>query len=86
MTERRQMDASEIPAFMFDVLEVGCDICAVGHDSYVIGEIDEQTQASRTLDRILEKYGNRDPLRWQIVAYLWSIGRFVELTSEPTRH
>ncbi|SDN54689.1 hypothetical protein SAMN05216328_1292 [Ensifer sp. YR511] len=44
MTERRQMDASEI---VFDVLEVGCDICAVGHDSYVIGEIDEQTQASR---------------------------------------
>ncbi|UCM24055.1 MULTISPECIES: hypothetical protein [Ensifer] len=86
MTERRQMDASEIPAFVFDVIEAGCDICAVGHDSYVIGEIDEQIQASRTLDRVLEKYGNRDRVRWQIVAYLWSIGRFVELTSEAIRH
>lgn len=60
--------------------------CAVGHDSYVISEIEEQTATKEKLDRIVEKYGNRDALRWEIVAYLWSIGRFLELASEITRH
>ncbi len=83
---RRQMDPGEIPAFVDDVIEAGCDICAVGHDSYVISEIEEQTATKEKLDRIVEKYGNRDALRWEIVAYLWSIGRFLELASEITRH
>ncbi|WP_234823138.1 hypothetical protein [Ensifer adhaerens] len=83
---QRQMDPGEIPAFVVDVLEAGCDICAVGHDSYVISEIVEQTATKEKLDRIIEKYGNRDALRWEIVGYLWSIGRFLELTSEITRH
>ncbi|WP_077960675.1 hypothetical protein [Ensifer adhaerens] len=88
MTEgtQRQMHASEIPAFVADVIETGCEICAVGHDSYVIGEVEEQAHAKKKLDRIGEKYGNRDALRLQIVAYLWSIGRFVDVGGLGTRH
>lgn len=52
----------------------------------MISEIEEQTATKEKLDRIVEKYGNRDALRWEIVAYLWSIGRFLELASEITRH
>ncbi|MHA4735097.1 MULTISPECIES: hypothetical protein [Ensifer] len=72
MTEndRRQMNASETPAFVVDVIEAGCNICAVGHESYVLGDIDEQHAAIEELERIREKYGDRDPLRLEIVAYL----------------
>ena len=82
MTEndRRQMKASEIPAFVDEVIEAGCNICAVGHDKYVLGDIEEQDRAKDELDRILEKYGNRDPLKLEIISYLWSIGRFIEVS------
>lgn len=68
MTEndRRQMNASEIPAFVVDVIEAGCNICAVGHESYVLGDIDEQHAAIEELERIREKYGDRDPLKLEI--------------------
>lgn len=88
MTEStaRQMKASEIPAFVVDVIEAGCDICAVGHQSYVIGDIEEQDSAIEELGRIGERYGDRDPLKLEIVSYLWSIGRFIEVSSEGARH
>lgn len=80
------MNEDEIPAFVVDVIEAGCDISAAGHDSYVIGDIEEQDAAIKELDRIGEEYGNRDALKLEIVAYLWSIGRYVEVASEATRH
>lgn len=88
MTESRhhQMNASEIPAFVVDVIEARCDICAVGSESYVIGDPDQQDAAIEELERIEERYPAYDPLKLQIVAYLWSIGRFVtgaELFNEP---
>ncbi|ANK76792.1 hypothetical protein FA04_29240 (plasmid) [Ensifer adhaerens] len=69
MTEndRRQMKATEVPAFVDDVIEAGCNICAVGQESYVIGDIDEQ------------EAGDRDLIRLEIVDYLWSIGRYMRL-------
>lgn len=36
----RLMKASEIPAFVTEVIKAGCDICAVGHDSYELGDAD----------------------------------------------
>ncbi|CAN7713405.1 MULTISPECIES: hypothetical protein [Ensifer] len=88
MTEndRRQMNASEIPAFVVDVIEAGCNICAVGHESYVLGDIDEQHAAIEELERIREKYGDRDPLKLEIVAYLWSIGRFINVAPAGTSY
>lgn len=88
MTENigRLMEASTIPAFVAAIIEAGCDITAVGHDSYVIAEFDKEDAAIETLDRIEEKYGNPGPLKLEIVNYLWSVGRFLELASEATRH
>lgn len=88
MTEnqRRQMKASEISDFVDEVIAAGCGISAVGYKMYVIGDVEEQEEAKEELDRIGNKYGNRDPLKLEIVAHLWSIGRYIEVASESTRH
>lgn len=39
---RRRMKESEIPAFVQEVIDAGCDICAIGHNGYVIGDIEER--------------------------------------------
>lgn len=83
--QRRLMKASEIPDFVDEVIAAGCDISAVAHNMYVIGDVEEQEQAKEELDRIGEKYGDRDFLKLEIVAYLRSIGRFVDVMPEA-RH
>ena len=72
------MQPEEIPAFVSDVIEAGCDICAIGHDGYVIGDIEEMDAARDELKRIVIAYGDRDPLRLEIVAYLRSLGRYLD--------
>ncbi|CAN7742674.1 hypothetical protein ACI2KT_25390 [Ensifer adhaerens] len=58
---------------MNELIAAGCDITAIGHEMYVIGEVKDS--ATEEVRRITEKYRDRDPLRLEIVAYLWSIGR-----------
>ncbi len=84
--DKRQMKASGIPAFVDEVIKAGCNIIAVGHDKYVLGDIEEQDRARDEIDRISERYGNGDPLKLEIVAYLWSIGRYIDLEPDGTRH
>lgn len=36
--KRKLMKASDIPAFVDDVIRAGCGICAVGQDKYVLGD------------------------------------------------
>ncbi|MEI2300845.1 hypothetical protein [Ensifer sp. MJa1] len=79
-TQRRMMKTSEISAFVSEVIGAGCQISAVGHDMYVIGDVEEQDAAIEEINRIGEKYGRRGPLRLEIVAYLRSIGRYVDVT------
>ena len=85
-TNQKLMKASDIPAFVDDVIEAGCDICAVGRDKYVIGHTDLPPGAyekkRRMLDRIEEAYGDRDFLKVEIVAYLRAIGRFVDVGTD----
>ncbi|MGH0364920.1 hypothetical protein NKZ04_22010 [Sinorhizobium meliloti] len=81
----RLMLESEIPAFVDAVIEAGCDICAIGHDSYVLGDLEEMVAAADELDRIGEVFGDRDFLRLEIVAYLRSLGRYLEPGPSP-RH
>ncbi|WP_026616047.1 hypothetical protein [Ensifer aridi] len=80
------MKASEIPAFVDEIVKTGCDICAVGHDKYVLGDSDlspaHYKKARRELDRIEETYGDRDFLKLEIVAYLRSIGRYVDVGAD----
>lgn len=74
---------SEIPAFVEAVIEAGCDICAIGHDSYVLGDLEEMDAATDELDRINEVFGDRDFLLLEIVAYLRSLGRYLEPSPSP---
>ncbi|QHG70137.1 hypothetical protein [Ensifer adhaerens] len=85
-SKSRKMKPSEIPDFVSEIIAAGCDITAIGHDKYVLGDIEEQDAALEDLDRIGDKFGERDHLKLQIVAYLWSIGRYIELEIEGTRH
>ncbi len=75
---KRVMRVSEIPAFVDDVIQAGCDICAVGHNKYVLGEFEEQEAAAEKLLCLDEKYGNRDFLKLEIVAHLRSLGRYLD--------
>ncbi|WP_319799888.1 hypothetical protein [Mesorhizobium sp. PAMC28654] len=67
------------------MIETGCDICAVGHYGYVLGDVEEMAAAADDLERIGEEFGDRDFLLPQIVAYLRSVGRYLDprLTSKP---
>jgi hypothetical protein len=83
-SDRGLMQASEIPAFVEAVIKAGCDICAIGHDRYVLGDLEEMDAAVDELLRIGKKFGNRDFLLLEIVAYLRSIGRYLDPGSPAT--
>ena len=78
------MQANDIPAFVADVIDAGCDICAIGHDGYVLGDLEEMDAARDELARINELYGDRDFLRLEIVVYLRTLGRYLDIGSEAT--
>ncbi|MEY9625064.1 hypothetical protein ABIA27_000099 [Sinorhizobium fredii] len=82
---KRLMKEDEIPAFVEAVIEAGCDICAVGHDMYLFGDAEltdsELEVALPKLALIEETYGDRDFLILEIVAYLRSLGRYLEIGS-----
>lgn len=78
------MQASQIPSFVDEIIQAGCDICAVGHDRYVLGDIEEMVDAESELQRIDEAYGDRDFLKLEIVAYLRSLGRYLDVGSSAT--
>ncbi len=86
LQKRRLMKSSEVPDFVAEMIAAGCDICAVGHYLFVAGDMDPSEAAMKEVKRIGEKFGDTDPVRQEIVDYLWSIGRYVELASESTRH
>lgn len=80
------MAEDQIPDFVEDILGTGCPIDATGDDLYVLGELDVPEQdverVSREVHSISLRYGERDHLRREICAYLYSIGRFYELKQE----
>ncbi|MER9221922.1 hypothetical protein NKI48_23835 [Mesorhizobium sp. M0644] len=77
------MQEKDIPAFVQSVVDLGCNICAVGHFGYVFGDADlppAQLDAIEPQVRWIEEtYGERDHLMAEIIAYLRSIGRYVEV-------
>ncbi|PYE92284.1 hypothetical protein C8J35_1265 [Rhizobium sp. PP-F2F-G38] len=78
----RMMQAIEIPAFVDAIIDTGCDICACGDNIYTIGDADlsdkEYEIAAPQLREINRKFGDRDYLRREIVAYLRSLGRYID--------
>ncbi|MGV8935698.1 MAG: hypothetical protein ACOH2J_01120 [Allorhizobium sp.] len=77
------MLTKQIPAFVNDIVAFGCDICAVGANSYLIGDADLEEDHYELIKDDLscldEFYGPRDHLKFEIIAYLRSIGRAIEL-------
>ena len=53
------------------------------HESYTIGDADvsdeDYERVAPVLDEIEDRYGERDHLNAEIIAYLRSIGRFIDL-------
>ncbi|MBD9497967.1 MULTISPECIES: hypothetical protein [unclassified Ensifer] len=91
--QRKHLGVSEIPAFIDEVINAGCDICAVRRDCYILGDLEEMDAASGELQRIGEKFGDRDFLLLEIVAHLRSLGRYLDPGSSvkhwsenPKRH
>ena len=80
------MTEDQIPAFVDDIIATGCPITAVGHNWYVISEIDlpepEWERVSAAVDRVARSYGERDHLRLEIVAYLRGLGRCIEFRQD----
>ncbi|TIV10726.1 MAG: hypothetical protein E5W02_20125 [Mesorhizobium sp.] len=77
------MQEKNIPAFVQAVVVSGCDIHAIGHWGYVFGDGDLSPAQQRAivpqLRWIAETYGERDHLMHEIIPYLRSIGRCVEI-------
>lgn len=77
-TTQRVMDVKEIPAFVKEVVSAGYDICAVGDRNYVFNEPNNLQPEDCPLNRIIRKFGDRDFITLEIVAYLRSIGRYID--------
>lgn len=73
------MHEYQIPAFVTDVVAIGCNIWAVGDDMYIFGDADlpmeDYERIAPELDRIQREYGPRDHLKLAIIAYLRPTGR-----------
>lgn len=63
-SNKRLMKASEVPEFVDAIIKAGCDICAIGHHGYVLGDVDlspaEQEVVMPKVKKIEETYGDRD--------------------------
>ncbi len=75
------MTEDEIPNFVQDVADLGCDIVAVmGGTGFLFGDADlspeEYKAAEPEIIAIGERYGRRDHLISEIAQYLVSIGRY----------
>ncbi|MBP2238799.1 hypothetical protein J2Z31_005340 [Sinorhizobium kostiense] len=62
----RLMLESEIPAFVGAVIEAGCDICAIGHDCYVLGDLEEMDAAAEELARMMKCSGTGISSCWKL--------------------
>ncbi|WP_245499135.1 hypothetical protein [Mesorhizobium sp. M1A.F.Ca.ET.072.01.1.1] len=77
--KKKIMNPSDVPDFVDAVIEAGCDICAIDDFGYVM--VDIRPRRRREVDRVCEEFGERRHLKFAIIAYLRSIGRFVDLDS-----
>lgn len=73
------MTRDQIPEFIAAILATSCDITAVGDDFYVLGDSDLPPKKAKVAHAASAKFGERDHLRYDIIAYLKSIGRHIPL-------
>ncbi|MBO9127918.1 MULTISPECIES: hypothetical protein [unclassified Rhizobium] len=77
----KTMTEDQIPNFVQDVADIGCDIVAVmGGTGFLLGDADlspeDYIATEPQILAIGEKYGRRDHLIFEIAQYLVSIGRY----------
>jgi hypothetical protein len=77
----KAMTPDQIPSFVQEVADTGCDIVAVmGGTGYLFGDADLSAEAYEAvapkLIEIDQRYGSRQHLISEIAAYLVSIGRY----------
>ncbi len=77
----KMMTEDQIPDFVQEVADIGCDITAVlGSGGYLIGDAELSPEdyeiVSPKLKEICDRYGRRDHLVAKIAGYLISIGRY----------
>ncbi|MBZ7927196.1 hypothetical protein LAC81_35215 (plasmid) [Ensifer adhaerens] len=70
-----RLSEDESPGFVEGVIASGGHVNAVGHNMYVICDEGEQDAVLKELNRICEKYTDRDSIRREIANYLLSISR-----------
>lgn len=80
------MTEDQVPEFVDAIIATGCPITAVGHEIYLFAEIDlpdeDIDRVTEEIRAICKRYGERDHLRLEIVVYLRSLGRFLDLPEE----
>lgn len=80
------MEATDIPAFVDEIIATGCDIRAVEDHSWLIGDADlpydDGLAVQPELVRIDQYYGKRTHLKVAIISYLNSIGRSYRLSDD----
>jgi hypothetical protein len=70
----------EIPAFIAELMSIGCEpVALANYDGWLVGDADlpepKCEQVQKPLKEICDRYGPRDHLHHEIVAYLRDIGR-----------
>jgi hypothetical protein len=85
--EMKLMSEDDVPDFVEAVAATGCDITAIGDHSYTLGDADlpepKCDEVQVELESITRRFGDRDHLKYEIIAYLHSVGRSYR---EETRH
>lgn len=76
------MKKDDIPQFINDLIAVVAPVCAVGRERYVIGDSDIPEEQRPAVWDVCDQYEPRDHLLREIVAYLRSIGRFLDVSTE----
>lgn len=76
------MKKEDIPQFIDDLTAVGAPVCAVGRERYIIGDSDIPEEQRPAVWDVCDRYETRDHLVQDIVAYLRSIGRFMDVSTE----
>jgi hypothetical protein len=73
------MTKDEVEAFVAAMIEAGSNIQAIGTVGYVVAEPVDPTdeEAYRRIELVSKAFGERDHLKYEIVAYLTKIGRVV---------
>jgi len=73
------MDRNPVAELVDRLIEVGCDIRAIGAVGYTLVDPLDDDEVAARVHAILEDFGPRDHLFEDIIAYLNTLGRVVPL-------